>query len=53
MNDSNQSLRFARTYREATGMDAVFDDRDKWDRRVGMMVAVAVAFVIGLIVGSM
>lgn len=53
MNDSNHTLRFARTYREATGQEAIFEDASRMDRLVGYIVALAVAFALGLIVGGM
>ncbi len=52
MNNSNYSLRFPRTYREATGTEAHFEDGIDWDRIVGIVGAIALAFVIGMIVGA-
>lgn len=52
MNNSNYSLRFPRTYREATGTEAHFEDGIDWDRIVGIVGIIALAFVVGLIVGG-
>ena len=49
--DSNHTLRFPRTYREATGQDAHFERRDP-DKLVGWAIALLLAFTIGLIVGG-
>lgn len=51
MNDSNRTLRFPRTYREATGQDAHFDKASP-DKLVGWAVLLVCVFVAGLIVGS-
>lgn len=51
MNRSNYTLRFPRTYREATGMDAHFE-RPDWDRLVGFVGAAALLFVLGFLAGS-
>lgn len=52
MNNSNHTLRFSRTYREATGMNANFDDAVNWDRVVGVVGVIALAFVVGMLVGG-
>jgi len=49
--NSNYTLRFPRTYREATGQDAEFHHRDP-DKIVFAVVIVLCAFVIGMMVGG-
>lgn len=49
--DSRYTLRFPRTYREATGMDAHFKKRDP-DRMVFIVCALCAAFVLGMMVGG-
>lgn len=49
--NSNWSLKFPRTYREATGMDCNFQQRDP-DRIVGFVCAVCAAFIVGLMIGG-
>lgn len=51
MNNSNQTLRFPRTYREATGFDAHFPRRNP-DKYVGWAVLLVCVFVAGLLVGG-
>lgn len=48
--DSRYTLRFPRTYREATGMDCNFN-RDP-DRIVGFVCAVCAAFIVGMMIGG-
>ena len=49
--NSNWTLRFPRTSREAFGHQAQFGRRDP-DRMVGIAVAVLCAFVVGMMVGG-
>lgn len=49
--DSNRTLRFPRTYREATGQDCEFPRFDM-DRAVFWAVVLAVVFVAGVMVGA-
>lgn len=49
--DSNYTLRFPRTARQAFGHDVHFDDANP-DRHVGMAVLVCCAFVLGLLIGG-
>jgi hypothetical protein len=49
--DSRYTLRFPRTYREATGFDAHFERRNP-DRIVGYACALLFAFFIGLWAGG-
>lgn len=49
--DSNYTLRFPRTYREATRQDAHFHDHQ--DRRVGWVVACCCFFALGLAIGGL
>jgi len=51
MNNSNQTLRFPRSYREATGQDAHFEKRDP-DRIVFVLCMVMAVFVAGMMVGG-
>ena len=51
MTNSNFTLRFPRTYREATGQDANFEKRDP-DKIVFAVCAILAAFVTGMIVGG-
>lgn len=51
--DSNYSLRFHRTSREAFGHDAKFHDADRSDRIVFFVCALCAAFLVGMIVGGM
>lgn len=53
MNDSNQTLRFSRTSREAFGHWVSFSDRNKMDKFVFVACAICAAFVIGMFVGGM
>ncbi len=50
--DSNWTLKFPRTYREATG-SAFYADPDAGDRLVGWGLVVIAAFVAGMWVGGM
>lgn len=52
MNNSNYSLRFPRSYREATGFDAHFEQRNP-DKIVGIVCALLTAFVLGMMVGGL
>lgn len=52
-NDSNRTLRFSRTAKEAFGHDIRFDDGTKDDRFVGIVAALCVAFLLGYLVGGM
>jgi hypothetical protein len=52
MNNSNWSLRFPRSSREAFGHQAQFQERDP-DRIVGWAAALMAAFVFGLILGGL
>ncbi len=49
--DSNYSLRFPRTYREATGQDAHFERRNP-DKIVFAVCAVLAAFLVGMMIGG-
>ena len=49
--NSNWTLRFPRTSREAFGHQVEFRHRNP-DRIVGYVVALSVAFVIGMMVGG-
>ena len=51
MNNSNWSLKFPRTYREATGCECEFDtyNPDKW---VGIIGVLALVFVLGFLAGA-
>lgn len=49
--NSNYTLRFPRTYREATGMDFHFERRDP-DRMVGIAILILCVFVAGMMVGG-
>ena len=51
MRDSNYTLKFNRTYREATGQDCYFYDPDKWDKIVGYSVVLIAVFFAGLLLG--
>ncbi len=53
MNNSNFSLRFSRSAREAYGHDVSFHDHSKMDRIVFIACAIGAAFVIGLMVGGL
>mgnify|MGYP001367787188 CR=1 FL=1 len=52
MNNSNYSLRFSRSAREAYGHDVQFHDASNWDRRIFAAAVVGAAFVIGLMIGG-
>ncbi len=53
MNDSNRTLRFSRTSREAFGHQARFEkDRDA-DKYVLIVSVIAIAFVLGFLAGSL
>jgi hypothetical protein len=52
MNNSNYSLRFSRTAREAYGHEISFHDQSKMDRAVLIVCAVLGAFVVGMMVGG-
>lgn len=49
--NSNYSLRFPRTGREAFGHECHFQRRDP-DRIVGFVMAFLAAFVVGMLVGG-
>lgn len=51
--NSNQTLRFQRTSREAFGHWASFSNRNKMDKMVFVACAIGAAFVIGMIVGGL
>lgn len=51
MNNSNHTLRFPRSYREATGMDAHFERRDP-DKFVGIALVLIFTFMLGLWAGG-
>lgn len=52
MNDSNRTLRFPRTYREATGVEFRSDaDHDFWDKLIAWVLCMGICFVIGVAVG--
>lgn len=53
MSNSNYTLRFPRTSREAFGSPAVFDSYDSADRWVFIFAVIAAVFVIGLLIGRM
>lgn len=48
--NSNWTLRFPRTGREAFGHECRFDDNP--DRAVGIVCAIIAAFVLGMLVGG-
>lgn len=50
--NSNYSLRFPRTGREAFGHECHFQQRHDPDRMVGWACALMAAFVAGLLVGG-
>lgn len=50
--NSNWTLRFPRTGREAFGHECHFESRDP-DRIVGIVCALAAAFIAGLLVGGL
>lgn len=52
MNDSNYSLRFPRTYREATGQSLRSDNSDLGDKFAAWVLAMGLAFIIGLLMGA-
>lgn len=52
MNNSNFSLRFSRSAREAYGHDVRFSDGAKMDRMVGIVCAICAAFVLGMMIGG-
>lgn len=49
--DSNYSLRFPRTYREATGQDAHFERLNPY-KIVFAVCAVLAAFLVGMMIGG-
>lgn len=49
--DSNYSLRFPRTYREATGTEFRSDDRDFWDKLIAWLICMGLVFAVGVVVG--
>lgn len=50
--NSNQTLRFPRTSREAFGHWASFSDRNKMDRIVFIVCVFCAGFVFGMMVGG-
>lgn len=50
--DSNYTLRFPRSSREAYGHNVQFHDANKWDRRVFTAALIGSAFVVGLMIGG-
>lgn len=46
--DSNQTLRFCRTSREAFGEDAIFEDENKLSKPLPWVLAVLISFFLGL-----
>ena len=52
MNNSNYTLRFSRTSREAFGHQVHFETSRKADRYVLAVAIVAIAFIVGMIVGG-
>lgn len=54
MNDSNRTLKFSRTYREATGTDFynVDDDRDWLDKLGAWLICMGIVFFIGFALGA-
>lgn len=52
MNNSNYSLRFSRSAREAYGHDVQFHDANKLDRCVFTAALIGAAFVIGMMIGG-
>jgi hypothetical protein len=53
MNNSNYSLRFSRSAREAYGHEVSFHDHSKMDRIVSIVCAVCAAFLIGMMIGGL
>lgn len=49
--DSNYTLKFPRTSRQAFGHDCRFDDRIDTDRLVGRVLLVLFVFLAGVMVG--
>lgn len=52
MVDSNKTLRFNRTYRDATGMDFQDADRDALDKLIAWVIAIGLAFLVGMALGT-
>jgi hypothetical protein len=52
MNNSNFSLRFSRSAREAYGHDVQFHNANQLDRRVFTVCAIGAAFLAGLMIGG-
>ena len=50
--NSNYTLRFPRTYREATGSDCHFSRADRMDRMVLIACSIMAAFVVGMMIGG-
>ena len=50
--NSNYTLRFNRSYREATGTDCKFEKRDP-DRIVVVVCSYLAVFVVGMLIGGM
>ena len=53
MNNSNWTLRFSRSAKDAYGHYIEFEDRSKADRVVFMVCLFALGFVLGIVVGGM
>jgi hypothetical protein len=51
--NSNYTLKFPRTSREAFGHNAQFHDSESWGRRIFIAALIGVAFVIGLMFGCL
>lgn len=52
MRDSNWTLRMHRSSREAFGHQCRFDDGHNPDKLVGAVCIIALAFVLGIMVGG-
>lgn len=52
MNNSNYTLRFPRTSREAYGHDVQFVDGNRKDKIVGIVCSILGAFVVGMMIGG-
>jgi hypothetical protein len=52
MNNSNFSLRFSRSAREAYGHNIQFVDGNRKDKIVGIVCAILAAFVVGMMIGG-
>lgn len=53
MNDSNRTLRFSRSAKEAYGHDIQFEDSNKADIYVFVMCLCCLFFILGFLTGGM